>query len=132
MRSRIHTYNLTVQEADLDELMHVNNVVYFSYLQAAAIEHWYSTVAAEISDSLRWIVKKHEIEYFKPAFLHDSLTVKTWIEAFGGVSSVRSYEIHREQDLIVRAQTQWIAVDPQSMKPKRLDISTLDSYFFEE
>jgi acyl-CoA thioester hydrolase len=132
MPSIIHISQIRVQASDLDELEHVNNVVYFSYLQEAAIAHWYSSVPTEISDSLRWVVKKHEIEYFKPAFLNDVLTIKTWIDAFGGVTCQRSYEIHRNTDLVVRAQTQWVAIDPTSMKPKRLEIKSLEDMFFEK
>jgi acyl-CoA thioester hydrolase len=132
MGSKIHVSQVLVKAADLDELAHVNNVVYFSYLQEAAIAHWYQTVPAELSESLRWVVKKHEIEYFKPAFLNDTLTITTWIVAFGGVTCQRSYEIHRDADLIVRAQTQWVAIDPHTMKPKRLDVKVLEEYFFEK
>jgi acyl-CoA thioester hydrolase len=132
MSSKIHISEIIVRATDLDELEHVNNVVYFSYLQEAAITHWYSSVPTEISDSLRWVVKKHEIEYFKPAFLNDVLTIKTWIDSFGGVTCLRLYEIFRDADLIVQAQTQWVAIDPVTMKPKRLDVSGLEDRFFEK
>jgi acyl-CoA thioester hydrolase len=129
MSSKIHISEIIVRATDLDELEHVNNVVYFSYLQEAAIQHWYSAVPTEISDSLRWVVKKHEIEYFKPAFLNDILTIKTWIDSFGGVTCLRFYEIFRDTDLIVQAQTQWVAIDPVTMKPKRLDTKILEEIF---
>ncbi len=129
MRSQIHVSEIVVQEVDLDELNHVNNVVYFSYLQTAALAHWYGTVPLEISDSLRWVVRKHEIEYFKPAFLNNILHVKTWIAGFSGVTSVRAYEIYHQEELLVRAQTQWVAIDPITLKPKRLNVAELEAYF---
>jgi acyl-CoA thioester hydrolase len=132
MSFKLYISQVVVQATDLDELEHVNNIVYFSYLQKVAIEHWYSAVPTYISEALRWVVKKHEIEYFKPAFLNDLLTIKTWIGSFGGVTCVRFYEIHRNADLIVKAQTQWVALDPKTMKPKRLDVTRLEEIFILE
>jgi acyl-CoA thioester hydrolase len=120
-----------VEEADIDELRHVNNVVYFNYLQQAAMAHWYSSVPAVISDSMRWVVKKHEIEYFKPAFLGDSIVVKTWVEDFSGVTSDRHYEIYKDDIMLVKARTRWVALDPLSMRPKRVPADLWEKYFVE-
>lgn len=125
----IFEFTLSVSASDIDELNHVNNVVYFKYLQDAALAHWYGTVNKDVSDALRWVAKKHEIEYFKPAFEADILTVKTWIKELKGVSSHREYEIYRHDTLIVKASTQWIALDAISMKPKRLDLDLMKGFF---
>jgi acyl-CoA thioester hydrolase len=122
---------IKVQAEDLDELLHVNNVRYFDFLQHAATTHWYASVPTHISDGMRWVVKKHEIEYFKPAHLHDELLIKTWVKAFTGVTSERHYEIHKDNQLIVKAFTLWVAIDPLTMKPKRLP-SNLGELYFEE
>jgi acyl-CoA thioester hydrolase len=118
-----------VETADIDELGHVNNVNYFHYLQKAAMAHWYSSVPLEISDAIRWVVKKHEIEYFKPAFAGQKLKILTWIEHLKGLSSERKYEIYYENSLLVKAKTLWISVDPKSLKPKRLPTNNLESFF---
>lgn len=131
MKPIIYIHTITVSQDDLDELMHVNNVKYLNYLQEAAILHWYSTVPESISESLRWVVKKHEIEYFKAAFLNDNLQIKTWVDSFSGVSSDRHYEIYRNEHLIVKARTLWVAVDPITLRPKRLP-EDLQRVYFEE
>jgi acyl-CoA thioester hydrolase len=115
-----YKYTLTVQEEDLDELLHVNNVVYLKYLQEAAIAHWNTLAKEEIRNSIRWIVRKHEIEYLFSAGLGDSLEISTWVNTAEGVSSERAYEIRREGKLLVKASTLWISVDPLSLKPKRI------------
>jgi acyl-CoA thioester hydrolase len=127
----IYEHILKVAEADIDELNHVNNVVYFNYLQQAAMAHWYSSVPTEISDSMRWVVKKHEIEYFKPAFLGDEIIVKTWVDNFSGVTSDRHYEIYKDHILLVKARTLWVALDPVSMRPKRVPADLWERYFVE-
>jgi acyl-CoA thioester hydrolase len=129
LKPKIYLHIVKVAAADIDELEHVNNVVYFNYLQQAALEHWYSSVPAEISDSMRWVVKKHEIEYFKPAFLSDEIIVKTWVDNFSGVTSDRHYEIYKDDILLVKARTLWVALDPVSMRPKRVPFDLWERYF---
>lgn len=129
MNPKIYEHNVKVAEADLDELNHVNNVVYFSYLQQAAMAHWYSSVPTEISESMRWVVKKHEIEYFKSALLNDVITVNTWVDNFSGVTSDRHYEIYKDGILLVKARTLWVALDPISMRPKRVPADLWEKYF---
>lgn len=131
MKPKIYIHSVTVSQDDLDELMHVNNVKYLNYLQEAAILHWYSSVPGSISESLRWVVKKHEIEYFKAAFLNDELKIKTWVDSFSGVSSDRHYEIYRNDQLIVKARTLWVAIDPITLRPKRLP-EDIQQIYFEE
>lgn len=131
MKPKIYIHSVTVSQDDLDELMHVNNVKYLNYLQEAAILHWYSSVPRSISESLRWVVKKHEIEYFKAAYLNDYLQIKTWVDSFSGVSSDRHYEIYRNEQLIVKARTLWVAIDPITLRPKRLP-EDIQQIYFEE
>lgn len=121
--------SIVVSENDLDELMHVNNVRYFDYLQETAVAHWRGSVPQEIADSIRWVVKKHEIEYHKPAHLGDELTIETWISEFSGVISQRFYRILREDILLVSACTHWVSIDPITMKPKRLSSDIGVKYF---
>ncbi len=124
----IHSFAVKVKPEDLDELNHVNNVVYISYLQEAAISHWYSTVSKEVSDKIRWVVRKHEVEYLKPAVANDELTVRTWVSKFTAISSERHYEIKRGEELLVKAFTLWIALDADTMKPKRLPAGIYESF----
>lgn len=126
---KIYSHPISVKKEDLDELNHVNNVVYLSYLQEAAISHWYSTAPKEIAEAIRWVVRKHEIEYFKPAHETDQLTVNTWVSNFTQISSERHYEIKRGEELLVKASTLWIALDAKKMKPTRIPISEIKSFF---
>jgi acyl-CoA thioester hydrolase len=124
-----YTTQITVEPAHLDELRHVNNVVYFEFLQQAAISHWYKVAPQKVVEKIRWVVRKHEIEYFKPAYERDLLTVTTWIEEFTSVTSVRRYEISRGEEIIVKASTLWVALDAQKMKPIRLPTEVAESFF---
>ncbi len=120
MHGPVFTQTRLICETDLDELRHVNNVVYLKFLQEVAIRHWDSLAPQEIRDSIRWIVRKHEIEYLYPARLHDRIELITWVSSAAGVSSERCYEIHLNGKVIVKARTLWIAVDPVTQKPMRI------------
>ena len=125
----LFSLSIKVSPEDLDELQHVNNTVYLRYIQEAAIAHWYQAAPAEIVEAYRWVVRKHEITYFKPAFVNENLQITTWIDAFQGVTSVRHYTIHRNDDLLVEATTTWISLDATSLRPKRI-LTDLSPFFF--
>ncbi|WP_367914426.1 acyl-CoA thioesterase [Leadbetterella sp. DM7] len=120
MQETVFTQTRIISEADLDDMQHVNNVVYLRFLQEVAISHWDSLAPREIRDTVKWVVRKHEIEYFYPARLHDCVELVTWVSSAGGVSSERCYEIRLNGKVIVRARTLWIAVDPVTQKPLRI------------
>jgi hypothetical protein len=60
-----------VQEADIDELGHVNNVTYVRWVQDAAVAHWTAAAPAAERARLLWIVLRHEIDYRQAAHLGD-------------------------------------------------------------
>ena len=126
--ARFYTKNITVEDSFLDEMKHVNNVVFLKLLQDVAIDHWYAEADQAQRDSIRWIARKHEIEYLKPAFLNDLLKIDTWIESFNAVSTLRKYEIYKRDQLIVQASTLWVALDANSLKPMRLSQDILAKF----
>ena len=131
MTPKIFTDFHTVGKDDIDELMHVNNIVYLKILQELAIRHWESSAPKEAKDALKWVVKKHEIEYFYQAGLGQELLLKTWIETLSGATSLRRYEIYLGEKLVVRASTSWVAIHPSTLKPIRIPVDILEPYFFE-
>lgn len=109
---------IRVQPADIDELGHVNNLVYLRWVQEVAIAHWTARTTAEQRAALSWVVVRHEIDYKRPAMPDDDLIVTTWV----GEASRRTYERHTEivraADGIVlaRARSLWVPIDPRTMK----------------
>ena len=116
----VFTQTRTITASDLDDMRHVNNVIYLRFLQDIAIAHWNSIAPQDFQDQVKWVVRKHEIEYFSPARLHDCIELLTWVSSAAGVSSERCYEIRLEGKLLVKARTLWIAVDPATHKPLRI------------
>src|SRR4051812_35712758 len=106
-KSRVYEHVFRVSAKDIDRLGHVNNVVYLRYAQDAAIAHWRSAVADEHRDRLVWVVRRHEIDYLKPAMEHDELVARTWVGEANGATFERFIDIKRlqDQELLVRVKS---------------------------
>lgn len=124
-------YHVTV--ADIDDLGHVNNLVYVRWVQEVAKAHWAGAARGEDRAALAWVVVRHEIDYLHPAVEGDEVTARTWVEQWKGATSDRYTEIERRSDgtMLARARTVWCALDVRTWRPKRLPAG-LDEPFLEE
>lgn len=113
-----HQLAILVKREHLDDLQHVNNVVYLQWVQDIAASHWFAKAGRD--SGVFWVVRKHEIEYLSPAFENDELQLITWVEKMEGLSSFRRVEIKRDNELICRCLSQWIMLDAKTMRPKRI------------
>jgi acyl-CoA thioester hydrolase len=125
-----YSHTVLVSETDIDELQHVNNVVYLQYAQDIATAHWRSVAPLRMQESVVWVARRHEIDYLKQAVLGDTLLIKTWVGDYTAATWDRHYEIYRVPDnqLLVKAKSIWVALDRQTMRVKRLDASILDCF----
>lgn len=114
---------IKVQNGDIDELGHVNNVVYMQWVQDVAAAHWNSLASVEIRQRYSWVVIRHEIDYIGSGFEGDHLKATTWVGESRGARSERHVEITNQANgkLLVKAKTTWCLLDDITMKPKRVD-----------
>lgn len=112
-----------VRADEIDELGHVGNVYYLGWLIDAATAHssargwpWprYQALGAA------FVVRRHELDYLRPAKLGDIVTVRTWVRSIARASSVRAYEVVRGDETIMRANTTWAFVALASGAPCRI------------
>jgi len=109
---------ISVQAADIDQLGHVNNVTYLRWVQDAAVAHWQAAAPAADQAVLAWVVVRHEIDYKRPAFLHDKIVARTWV----GTAKRHRFERHTEllrgadRKILARARTIWCPIDKQTGK----------------
>tara|TARA_B110000008_G_scaffold141380_1_gene143076 strand:- start:524 stop:913 length:390 start_codon:yes stop_codon:yes gene_type:complete len=113
---------ITVSKNDLDDLNHVNNVIYIHWVQEIAKKHWKSLVSNEIIKNYFWILLEHQIKYLSPAFLNDKIRLKTYIEKTDGVKSNRIVEIYNKdtKKLLVTSKTTWCLINANTGKPNRI------------
>ena len=110
----------TVKSSHIDELNHVNNVVYLQWIQDIANLHWTQLKKSEDTTDYVWVVLRHEIDYVGQALLGDSIVAKTWVGKTGGIRSIRHVEFYKNNKLIVKAKTTFCLVNSKSFKPTRI------------
>lgn len=119
----VYELPVAVGAADIDANGHMNNAVYFRHLQDAAVAHWYAVFPEErTSPTAGWVIRRHEIDYRRPALEGDRLVVRTWLGAAAAATWERFTRIVRPADgeVIAEAVTIYVLIDPQSGRPRRI------------
>ncbi len=121
---------VTVLPTDIDELGHVNNVIYLSWVQEVAEAHWNTMASVELRAKYAWVVLRHEIDYVSPAVLNDKLIGTTWVDLPDGARSTRHVEIFNQttNKLSARAKTEWCLLSSATMSPKRIEKDISDVF----
>src|SRR3954469_8768259 len=98
--SLTYTHHLQVPASAIDENGHVNNVEFIRWMQDAAVAHADAVGCSELTRAHHaiWVVRRHEIEYRRQAFVGDQIEVRTGIADCRHVSSRRKYEFFRPSD----------------------------------
>ncbi len=119
----VFTHTITITPADIDEMNHVNNVVYLRWVQDAAAAHWDALAPEELKKKYAWVVLRHEMDYKNPAKLDDPVKAETWVSSHEGVRSVRNVKLSHADTGIVFAEavTTWCLLDAVTKRPKRID-----------
>lgn len=118
MKVFIHKH--IVKKEEIDSLNHVNNVVYLQWINDISISHWNELSNKTINSKYIWVAIRHEIDYVKPAFLNEEITIKTWIATLEGVKSIRKVEIYRDHVLLAKSSTTWCLLDAKTQKLTRI------------
>lgn len=116
----VYTKTIQVEASHLDDLNHVNNVVFLQWVQDIAKEHWKRNTTDEINQKYIWVVRTHHIEYKKQVFLKDELTVKTFVPSYKGPFSERVVQFYRNEELVVEARSNWCLLRSENQQPIRV------------
>ena len=104
---------IVVNPDDIDDMNHVNNVVYLRWVQDVALAHWLARATAALRAEYGWVATRHELDYKQAAVLGDQVTARTWIGAVDSRRFERFTEIVRANDGVVlaRGRTLWCLID---------------------
>jgi acyl-CoA thioester hydrolase len=124
MPSTPHEYEFDVPASAIDDNGHVNNVEYVRWMQDAAVRHFESVGGNPIMDAAgaTWVVRSHHVEYLRPALRGERIRVRTWVQDFRRVMSLRKYEFSRAGDgtVLAKGETEWVFVDAKTGRPKSI------------
>lgn len=110
----VYTTTLSVRTYECDQYGHVNNANYLNYLEYARCEYLkdagfpYHEV---VNAGYGIYVARIEIDYKRPAFPNDSLTIETCPVKKGAVSGVIAQTIKRGDEVLAQASVTWAFVD---------------------
>jgi acyl-CoA thioester hydrolase len=132
-RTRIFSKRFAVPAEAIDIQGHVSNLAYVGWMQDVAIEHsetvgWPMRRYLELGAG--WVVRSHFIEYLRPAFADELLSVHTWVPRFDQRSTPRRYLFVREGDRVVlaEAETIWVLVDLAAGRRRPIPPELLESF----
>jgi len=126
--------DVVVQPSDIDNLKHASNLVYLRWVQEAALAHSTAAGMGEahyLARGQAWFVRKHEIEYLKPAFEGEALQIETRVASMGTATSTRKTRILRAGEVICSASTDWVFVELSRGRPARIPPDVRDRFTIE-
>ena len=120
-----------VTPADIDDLGHVNNVVYVRWVQDVAAAHWEAATTAAERAGVGWVVLRHEIDYKHPARAGDEVVACTWVGPSAAATFERHTEIVRAADrrVLARARSLWCPINPQTGRVQRINPALHDRFY---
>ncbi len=122
MKIPAHAYReeLKVEPAHIDELQHVNNVVYLQWVQDVSAEHWFSLCPRELQKKYFWVVRRHELDYFRQAVVGDILHIYTWPSRPVGASSIRYVCMVNASTgkTVMEAKSKWTMLNAFTLRPE--------------
>jgi acyl-CoA thioester hydrolase len=114
--------------ADMDQLGHINNVVYVDYLQEARVDmlrtHGPAASTGDLAEGV--VVVRHEVTYVSPLhFGFRPVSIESWVTEIRAASFTIAYEIFHEDDdgertVYVRAKTVLTPYVFATERPRRL------------
>ncbi len=123
--TRIFSRSLTVPAEVIDAVGHVNNIEYVRWMQDVATDHsalqgW--PLERYMESGAGWFVRSHSIEYLRPAFAGDVISLFTWVADLSRSTSRRKYLFYRARDdeVLAKAETLWVFVNFGSGAPARI------------
>jgi len=123
MAASVFTQRFPVVPADIDELGHVNNIVYLRWAQEIAIAHWRSRASEEMLANLVWVVLRHEADHRAALTLGDEVEVRTRVDdAPQGAAWARFVDIYKvgSEKPVVQIKSNWCLLDATTRRVKRV------------
>lgn len=132
------TFKLAMQvgDTDIDELGHASNIAYVRWIQDVALAHSVAVgldVEAYRSLGGVFFIRRHEIDYLRPALRGDRLELRTWIDSVFAAKCQRGTEIVKISDdgaetVLAKAMTTWGFVELKSGRPSRIPVSVREAF----
>ena len=118
-----HRTSLQVRFRDIDAFGHVNNAVFFSYVELARIRYLLDVLEVEADFStLPLILARVELDFRAPVYFDDELEVETRVGRIGNTSFAMSHRVTAGADrhLVAEVETVLVTYDYGAARPIRV------------
>jgi acyl-CoA thioester hydrolase len=119
----VHIERIAIRWGDMDAMGHVNNTVYFRYMEQARISWFDALVPEEEAWKSTGIVIANAACNFKRPFNYPGMVeVKVFTGALGGSSVPTFYEmrIEKEEAIYADGEATVVFIDMKTQKPVRI------------
>jgi len=115
-------YPVEIRFRDIDALKHVNNAVFFTYMEQARIAFWRSILGRRGLEGLDFIVVRAECDYLRPVTLGDAVEARITVSAVGRTSFTLDYELADPAGapVFAKARTVQVAYNFERRRPMPL------------
>jgi acyl-CoA thioester hydrolase len=108
---------IKVRFSDCDMMQHVNNAVYLNYFEEARIHYFRQLLATDWDWNREGILlRKNELEYLKPVFLHEPVEIQCFLKHVGEKSFTLAYEVRVNKDLRTTGTSVLVCFDSSVMR----------------
>lgn len=122
-RKLVHTERIEIRWGDMDAMGHVNNTVYFRYMEQARIG-WFDALVpeAEAWTKTGLVIANATCNYKRAMVYPGTVEVRLYVGKPGGSSVLTSYEMHIEGDrhLYADGAAMVVFIDVAKQKPVRI------------
>jgi acyl-CoA thioester hydrolase len=120
-RKLVHVERIAIRWGDMDAMGHVNNTVYFRYMEQARIG-WFEALVPgdEAWKSTGIVIANAACNFKRPINYPGTVEVRLLVGLPGGSSVPTFYELLVENDLYADGAATVVFIDMQAQKPVRI------------
>jgi acyl-CoA thioester hydrolase len=120
-RKLAHVERIAIRWGDMDAMGHVNNTVYFRYMEQARIG-WFEALVPgdEAWNSTGIVIANASCNFKRPINYPGTVEVRLLVGPPGGSSVPTFYELLVEKDLYADGAATVVFIDMQAQKPVRI------------
>jgi acyl-CoA thioester hydrolase len=119
-RKLVHVERIPTRWGDMDAMGHVNNTVYFRYMEQARISWFEALLPRGEAWGSTGIVIANAACNFKKAINYPTVEVKMFAGAPGGSSLPTSYELLVENQICADGAATVVFIDMEKQRPVRI------------
>jgi acyl-CoA thioester hydrolase len=120
-RKLVHVERIAIRWGDMDAMGHVNNTVYFRYMEQARIG-WFEALVPrdEAWQTIGIVIANASCNFKRPINYPGTVEVRLLVGPPGGSSVPTFYELLVEKDLCADGAATIVFIDMQAQKPVRI------------